>query len=252
MVSTKRRNNAGRPTYPKIVDYLTLPISHEPVEVMGYLIPKRFKAIFLVQDERSLRNWSAEWLLEFGDEGTPKVIEVTPRGLSNQYEIWINGNGVYIFKEETDSVSPRQIEILQQHYRRFVVAALQIAIQVHTYQGDGKSHKWTVMGKTRDISRKDLSLFEKEIVNRSAKRRLTPEFLKKIQREHAQEVKRAKSTGEKLKVNEILAVNHLVSVKTIESWLVKAKKISPPATKASRKVVQSKKGSVTTQRRKGK
>lgn len=230
---------------PKIVDYLTVPINDEPVEVLGYLIPKKFKSFFLVRDEGSRRNWSAEWLMEIGAEGTPKVIEVTPRGLSNQVEIWINGNGMFLFRDETDSVSPRQIEILHQHYRRFIVASLQIAIQVHTYEGDGKSHKWTVLSKTRDISRKDLSAFEKEIINRSAKRRLTPEFLKKVEREHSQEVKRVKRTGEKLKVNEILAVKYLVSVKTIESWLVKAKKISPPLTKKVGKLVPAKKKTPT-------
>ena len=211
--------------YPILVDRLTLPTNMKPAEVMGYVIPKQFRAFFMVQENKeSLRNWSVEFLIEIGDEGTPKVLEVIPRGLCNQDQLWIQDER-YFFKKEHDSVTPRQLEILQKHYRRFVVASLQIAIQVHTYKGDGTSHSWTVLSKTRNIPTQTLIAFANEMVNRTVKT-LTPEFLKKIEREHLEETRRVKLTGEKLKVNKNLSDKYLVSVKTIESWLVKAKEIS--------------------------
>jgi hypothetical protein len=208
--------------YPILGDRLTLPTNMEPAEVMGYVIPKQFRAFIMVREsEVSLRHWSVEFLIEIGEQGTPKVLEVTPRGLSDQDQLWIQDERYY-FKKEHDSVTPRQLEILYKHYRRFVVASLQIAIQVHTYKGDGTSHSWTVFSKSRNIPTQTLIAFANEMVNRTVKT-LTPEFLKKIEREHFEETRRVKLTGEKLKVNKNLSDKYLVSVK---SWLVKAKEIS--------------------------
>jgi hypothetical protein len=199
---------------------------------MGYQIPKKFKILFLIEDEDSkIRNWSLELIIEIGELGTPKVLEVTPRGLSDQDEIWLDGSGKYLFREPHDSVTPRQLEILQMNYRRFVVCALQVAIQSHTYEGDGIDHKWTFMGKSRDVPRQDLISFGKEMANLTSRTRLTNEFLKQVEREHLELKKAAKDR--KFKGNEILAQKYLVEVKTIESWLAKAKKVS--ATKAGSK-----------------
>lgn len=231
MVSRSKSNVSFDPI---IVDLFSNPIDGAPAELMGYQLPKKFQTFLLIEDESSkIRNWSLEFIIEIGELGTPKILQVTPRGLSDQDELWIDANGFYLFKKPHDSVTPRQIEILQKHYRRFVVTALQIAIQFHTYKGDGENHKWTVMSKSREISRKDLTAFGKEMTNLTSRTRLTNEFLKSIEREHL-ELKRA-SEGRKFRGNEDLAQKYLVEVKTIESWLAKAKKIS--ATKAGSKAI---------------
>ena len=223
MVEKTKKRKAT--VYPVFVDLLSFPLDFEPVELMGYQIPRKFKILFLIEDEDSkVRNWSLELKIEIGELGTPKVLEVTPRGLSDQDEIWIDGSGEYLFREPHDSVTPRQLEILQMNYRRFLVCALQVAIQTHTYQGDGINHKWTLMGKSRDVARQDLVSFGKEMTNLTSRTRLTNEFLKQIEREHS-ELKEL-SKGRRFKGNEILAERYFVQVKTIESWLVKAKKVS--------------------------
>ena len=218
--------------YPVFVDLCSFPMDFEPADLMGYQIPKKFKILFLIEDEDSkFRTWSLELIIEIGDLGTPKVLEVTPRGFSDQDEIWLDGSGEYLFRETHDSITPRQLEILQMNYRRFVVCALQVAIQTHTYQGDGINHKWTLMSKSRDVTRQDLISFGKEMTNLTSRTRLTNEFLKQVELEHS-ELKKA-SQGRKFRGNEILAQKYLVEVKTIESWLVKAKKVS--ASKAGSK-----------------
>jgi hypothetical protein len=228
--------------YPVFVDLLSFPLDSEPVEVSGYQMPRKFKTTFLIEDEDSkIRTWSLELIVEIGELGTPKILEVTPRGLSDQDEIWLDGSGEYLFKEPHDSVTPRQLEILQMNYRRFVVCALQVAIQSHTYEGDGINHKWTFMGKSRDVPRQDLISFGKEMANLTSRTRLTNEFLKQVEREHLELKKAAK--GRKFRGNEILAQNYLVEVKTIESWLAKAKKISVTKT-GSKKITQTKRKGV--------
>ena len=241
MVEKGKKRKAS--VYPVFVDLLSFPLDFEPVELMSYQIPRKFKISFLIEDEDSkVRNWSLELIIEIGELGTPKVLEVTPRGLSDQDEIWLDGSGEYLFREPHDSVTPRQLEILQMNYRRFVVCALQVAIQTHTYQGDGINHKWTLMGKSRDIPRQDLVSFGKEMTNLTSRTRLTNEFLKQIEREHLELKKAAK--GRKFRGNEILAQKYLVEVKTIESWLAKAKKVS--ATKAgSKKITEEKRKGVS-------
>ena len=230
MVEKGKKRKAS--VYPVFVDLLSFPLDFEPIELMSYQIPKKFKISFLIEDEDSkVRNWSLELIIEIGELGTPKVLEVTPRGLSDQDEIWLDGSGEYLFREPHDSVTPRQLQILQMNYRRFVVCALQVAIQTHTYQGDGINHKWTLMGKSRDVARQDLVSFGKEMTNLTSRTRLTNEFLKQIEREHSD--LKIKSNGRRFRGNEELAQKYLVEVKTIESWLAKAKKVS--ATKAGSK-----------------
>ena len=238
----EKRKTRKVSVYPVFVDLLSFPLDFEPAEVSGYQIPRKFKALFLIEDEDSkIRTWSLELVIEIGELGTPKILEVTPRGLSDQDEIWLDGSGEYLFREPHDSITPRQLEILQMNYRRFVVCALQVAIQTHTYQGDGVNHKWTVMGKSRDIARQDLISFGKEMANLTSRTRLTNEFLKQIEREHSE--LKMKSKGRRFKGNEFLAQKYLVEVKTIESWLVKAKKVSVTKTgsKATPKARKEKK-----------
>jgi len=224
-------NSAGKyqkTAYPIIVDYYTVPIKPAPTKISGYELPKQFKAFFMVQDQdqRSVRNWSVELFIEIGDEGTPTILEIIPRGLTYQDQLWTDGSGNYIYKEEHSSVLPAHLEILQKHYRRFLKLALEVAVQIHVYKGNGKTHTWTILTKNREIPIKDLSSFGKEIVNTSAKRRLTKEFLLNILKEHEQERKRAEKVGGKFKGNSNLANKYLVEVKTIESWVAKAKKVS--------------------------
>jgi hypothetical protein len=98
------------------------------------------------------------------------------------------------------------------------------------------------MGKSRDIPRQDLVSFGKEMTDLTSRTRLTNEFLKQIEREHLELKKAAK--GRKFRGNEILAQKYLVEVKTIESWLAKAKKVS--ATKAgSKKITEEKRKGVS-------
>ena len=222
-----------------LVDYISEPIDFAPIKLLEYQIPRRFKSFLLLSDENSKpRNWSVEFLFEIGVLGTPKVIQVTPRGLTDQEEIVLDGKADYIFEEDHDSVTPRQLEMLQKHFRRLVIASLQIAIQTHTYQGDGSKHKWTVMKKNRNISRENLIAFSKEMANITAKTRLTDEFLKKIEEEHS-DLKKNWKVG-RFSGNDYLATKYLVDVKTIESWLSKAKKVSAkkagskPKTKAKK------------------
>lgn len=224
----KSSSKYQKTNYPKIIDYYTVPIKPAPTKISGYELPKQFKAFFMVQDQdqRSVRNWSVEILIDIGDEGTPTILEMIPRGLTYQNQLWLDGSGNYIYREEHGSVLPVHLEILQKHYRRFLKLALEIAIQVHVYKGSGKAHSWTILTKNRDIPIKDLSSFGKEVVNTSSKRRLTKEFLSKILKEHEQERKRAEKVGGKFKGNSNLANKYLVEVKTIESWVARAKKVS--------------------------
>jgi hypothetical protein len=211
---------------PVIVDYSTFPVSAKAAKIYEYEIPKQFKSIFMVRDVNSYRNWSVEFLIEIGDQGTPTILEITPRGLSSQSEIWIDGVGKYLFKEEHNSVTASQLEIIQRHLRRFLTQSIEIATQVYTPKGNKNNYSWTISGKNRQISTDKLRELNKSVINSSAKRRLSDEFLMKISREHNLELKKAEKTGSRFRGNEHLSLKYMVSVKTIESWLVKSKKVS--------------------------
>lgn len=230
----------------KIVDVVTMPTgSLESTKLLDYEVPKEFVAHFLIRDESPLSNnssnWSVELRIQIGDLGTPMVTSISQRGLTQQDEIVIDGLGNYQVIEPHTGVSRKQIAIVEKNLRLLIDYSLSIALQTHSPVAGG----FTLLSTTRKISEKDLKRFRKEMIDRSAKTKLTPEFLSFISRIYISEVKRAEKAKDRCRTTEVIqeATGFQSSKGTVETWVSRARKegFLPPV--SYKKVSASKAGS---------
>ncbi len=230
--------------------------SPKPIEIMGYLVPETFRAFFLIEDERSQKCWSLELLVKLGDEGTPRIMEQITRGLSDQRQINISlasdGGSGWVYQLPHEGVRRQQVKTVETWFSNFLVASLEIAIQIHIYKGDGLNHAWTVFSRSRIIEIGELKAFAKEIGNLTARTRRTPEFLKEISQIYRDEEVRASKYGDRKKMSQVISDEYLVTIKTAEGWIALARKrgFLDPAPK--RKKSATKRKAVTTKQGKEK
>lgn len=232
----------------KIVDAVTMPTGTlESTKLLEYEVPKEFVAFFLIKDESPLSNndfnWSVELRIQIGDLGTPIVTSISQRGLTQQDEIVIDGLGNYQVIEPHAGVSRKQIAIVEKNLRLLIDYSLSMALQTHSPVADG----FTLLSTTRKISEKDLKRFREEMISRSAKTKLTPEFLAYISKIYISEVKRAEKAKDRCRTTEVIqeATGFQSSNKAVEVWVRRARKqgFLPPV--SYKKVSASKAGSKT-------
>lgn len=230
----------------KIVDAVTVPTGTlESTKLLEYEVPKEFVAFFLIKDESPLSNngfnWSVELRIQIGDLGTPIVTSLSQRGLTQQNQIVIDGLGNYQVIQPHAGVSRKQIAIVEKNLRLLIDYSLSIALQTHSPVAGG----FTLLSTTRKISEKDLKRFRKEMIDRSAKTKLTPEFLSYISEIYISEVKRAEKAKDRCRTTEVIqeATGFQSSKGTVEVWVSKARKegFLPPV--SYKKVSASKAGS---------
>jgi hypothetical protein len=230
----------------KIVDAVTMPTgSLESAKLLDYEVPREFVAYFLIKDESPLSNnglnWSVELRIQIGDLGTPLVTSLSQRGLTQQNEIVIDGLGNYQVIQPHAGVSRKQIAIVEKNLRLLIDYSLSIALQTHSLVAGG----FTLLSKTRKISEKDLKRFRKEMIDRSAKTKLTPEFLSYISKIYISEVKRAEKAKDRCRTTEVIqeATGFQSSKGTVEKWVSRAREegLLPPV--SYKKVSAKKAGS---------
>ena len=229
----------------KIVDAVTMPTgSLASAKLLEYEVPKEFVAYFLIKDESPLSkngfNWSVELRIQIGDLGTPIVTSISQRGLTQQDEIVIDGLGNYQVIQPHAGVSRKQIAIVEKNLSLLIDYSLSIALKTHSQVAGG----FTLHSTTRKISEKDLKRFRKEMIDRSAKTKLTPEFLSYISKIYISEVMRAEKAKDRSRTTEVIreATGFQSSNKTVEAWVSRARKegFLPPV--SYKKVSASKAG----------
>ena len=230
----------------KIVDAVTMPTGTlESAKLLEYEVPKEFVAYFLIKDESPLNNngfnWSVELRIQIGDLGTPIVTSLSQRGLTQQNQIVIDGLGNYQVIQAHAGISRKQIAIVEKNLRLLIDYSLSVALQTHSPVAGG----FTLLSTTRKISEKDLKRFRKEMIDRSAKTKLTPEFLSYISEIYISEVKRAEKAKDRCRTTEVIqeATGFQSSKGTVEAWVTRARKegFLPPV--SYKKVSASKAGS---------
>jgi hypothetical protein len=211
----------------KIVDAVTMPTgSLESAKLLEYEVPKEFVAYFLIKDESPLSNnglnWSVELRIQIGDLGTPIVTSLTQRGLTQQNEIVIDGLGNYQSIEPHSGVSRKQIALVEKNLRLLIDYSLSIALKTHSPINGG----FTLLSTNRKISERDLKRFREEMISRSAKTKLTPEFLAYISKIYISEVKRAEKAKDRCRTTEVIeeATGFQSSSKAVEAWVRRARK----------------------------
>lgn len=238
---------------PRIVASLTdLAGNEKPVPVMGYEMPETFKAFFLIEDDLSGRCWSLEILVKIGEEGTPQVLEVITRGLSDQREFRSTGISDWISEMPREGVTRQQLATVENWFTKFLSASVEIALQIHTYQGDGTKHSWTVSGGSRVLEIKELKSFGDEMRIRIGRTKRTPEFLKEVARIYKSELTRSSKAGDRPKPKERVAEEFFAGGKTAESWIALARKTGFLEPAPKRKKSATKRRAVTTKQGKEK
>ena len=231
----------------KIVDAVTMPTGElETVELLKYQVPKEIVAHFLIKDESHLNrkglNWSVELRIQIGELGTPILQSLTHRGLSMQREITIDGLGNYIITSEHSAVSRKQIGLVEKNLGNLLDQSLSLMLKAHIPADRGG---FTISSGSRKVQDKDLNMFRKEMKNRSAKTKLTPEFLLFVSKIYLGEVERAKKAGDRSRTTEVIweATGFRSDKKTVEAWVAKARRegFLPPS--VHKKVSAKKAGS---------
>jgi hypothetical protein len=237
-----------------VVDALTMPTGEmEVAQLLDYQVPREIVAYFLIEDEspsnKNGLNWSVELRIKIGSLGTPFLQSLTHRGLSIQKQLTVDGIGNYVSTAEHSAVSRKQIALVEKNLSELIDQSLSLMLESHLPTPNGG---FTVLSRARKVDQKDLLRFRKEMRNRAAKTRLTPEFLSFIAKIHREEVARSKKAGDRCRTTEVIreATGFKNDKKTVEAWVSKArregfltktdkKKVS--ATKAGRKKTTTKK-----------
>lgn len=212
----------------KIVSAVTYPVGDSTtVELWGYAVPKEFVAYFLVEDEVATKdgecwNWSVELRFRIGEFGTPRIQQITHRGLTRQKEIITDHLNNYICHTEHFGVLRKQIAYVESNLPILQDHSLVLVLHNHIPSGDGG---WTLQSDSRNFDESQLKAFRKEMRNRTAKTKLTPEFLKFVAETYANEIIRSRITGDRCTTTEAIweATGFNVSLKTVESWVAKAR-----------------------------
>jgi len=230
----------------QIVDAVTLPTgSMQTTQLLEYEVPKEFVAHFLIKDESPLNknglNWSVELRMQIGDLGTPIITSLTHRGLTQQNEIVIDGVGQYQFVETHSGVSRKQIAIIEKNLSLLIDYSLSLALETHLPVDGG----FTVLSTSRNVSEKNLKRFRKEMSDRSAKTKLTPEFLSYISEIYIAEEKRAAKAKDRCRTTEVIreATGFQSSKGAVEIWVSMARKGGYLPAKSHKKVSAKKAGS---------
>jgi len=187
-------------------------------EVRGVSIPSSFRTYFLIPDEVEIgKKWSLEFLIEVGELGTPRAIEVFPR-------VHGSTNGFADYKPIT-ALTTRHFDFIYKNFKNLLLLSCDLAV------GD----------QLRNLDLASIKEYKKDLVSRTSKRKITPEFLAEVKSKKEEFQKRLKADGSKDTSNELLADFYEVSsAKTVEAWLAKTgtKKVS--ATKAGKKATSRK------------
>ncbi len=211
-----------------VIDAVTVPLGElETVDLMDYQVPREIVAHFLIKEESPINrnglNWSVELRIKIGELGTPILKSLTHRGLSRQKEISIDAFGNYISTSEHSGVSRKQLALVEKNLGDLIDKSLSLMLASHSpATGEG----FTVLSRNRKVSEKELMRFRKEMKNRSAKTKLTPEFLSDISKIYLAEVARSKKAGDRCRTTEVIweATGFKSDKRTVEVWVSKARK----------------------------
>jgi hypothetical protein len=212
----------------RFVDALTMPTGEMDVaQLLDYQVPREIVAYFLIKDEspsnKNGLNWSVELRIRIGSLGTPNLQSLTLRGLSIQKQITVDGIGNYVSTAEHSAVSRKQIALVEKNLSELIDQSLSLMLESHLPTPDGG---FTVLSRARKVDQKDLLRFRKEMRNRGAKTRLTPEFLSFIAKIYKDEVTRSKKAGDRCRTTEVIweATGFKSDKRTVETWVSKARR----------------------------
>jgi hypothetical protein len=196
--------------------------SPQPIEVDGFYIPDKFGMRLYFS---SFKNKGVEWFvtleIEVGKDGIPRTVSANVSGDSFS----IQGNQ----RRKLTSlarVEKTHLELVAQELRR--LEALSVSIAAETWTFDLKTKKWHFyfFDNPQDVAqnRKDLKVFEKEIMNRTAYRKIDNHFQERISRLFEKAVKDGVSPY--AYIMEVIGreESRVISLKTAQRWVTTARK----------------------------
>ena len=183
-------------------------------EFRGVSLPQSFRTYFLIPDEVEVgAKWSLEFLIEVGELGTPKALEVIPRVQASR------ASGYTDYKP-ISGLSSRHFNFLYRNYKNLLLLCCDLAVNP----------------QLKNLDLETIKEYRKELIARTAKRKLDPEFLTKVRAKKKEIQKRLFEEGAKDTSNEILAdYFDATSVKTVEAWLKKEELQTVSDSKAGKK-----------------
>jgi hypothetical protein len=196
--------------------------SPQPIEVDGYYIPDKFGMRLYFS---SFKNKGAEWCatldIEVGKDGIPRTVSMSVSGDSFS----VQGNQ----RRKLTSlarVEKNHLELVAQELRR--LEALSVAIAASTWSFSPKTKQWHFyfFDNSQDLAqqRKDLKAFEKEVMNRTAYRKIDNHFQERIASLFV------KAVGDGISpykyIMDVIGreESRVISLKTAQRWVTTARK----------------------------
>ena len=208
-MDTRKRNRIARDRL-LLADYTATFTDGTPTEYLSHTLPKKFKSFFQFRDPVRNAFWSVELHIEIS-EGSAKVIEVVPRGLTYTRGL-VTDSINYLFKYPTESVSGWQLGIVKNNLTTLTAHSIALAISHFTHL-EGK--KWSLEGK--NLSELEFQEIKTELAIQK-RERFTPEKSREVLKILEEERKRAEITKTKYRGNEVLSEVFGISIKTAEKW----------------------------------
>jgi len=196
-----------------VADFAVEALEGTPTNYLTFTLPKKFKVWWQFRDLVRNGFWSVELLLEI-EEGSAKLLEITPRGLTYKEGLLIV-NKSFNYKAPTEAVAGWQLGLVKANLTDLTTHSIERLISGYTHLG-GKSWKLTGSPPTEkefQEIRAEVALKKREL--------FTPEKAEEVRKVLEQERKRAKESGTRYRGNEVLSEVFGVTVKTAEKWSAK-------------------------------
>jgi hypothetical protein len=238
----------------------TLPYPYpDPIEVFDRLLPNHFETQFLVRSLNSLKNWSVELVIKFGEAGTPYAEKITIHGLTSDDSFRFYAGRLLPFRD-LEGIQRWQSEEVFKNQTELVYESVVNAIQGLAYKGTLEN--WSIPMR---INKDELQLFQREELNSKERReirrrvqaltdrRAIPlEELKETARIYREEKKSAESAKRRQRMVQEVSIQLGITEDSAENRIKQARKkgFLEPVKKVSAKRQKVKKGKSNAKRKK--
>ena len=231
----------------------------DPIEVFDRLLPSYFETQFLVRSLNSDKNWSVEFLIKFGEAGTPYAEKITIHGLTSDTSFRFYGGRLLPFRD-LEGIQRWQSEEVFKNQTELVYESVALAIQGLAYKGT--IDDWGIPVRIKDD---ELQLFQREVLNSKESREIrrkvqaltyggsvSNEVLKETARIYREEIKNAESAKRRARPKLVVAEYFGIKDKSAEYRIQRSReeRFLEPVKKVSAKRQKVRKGKSNAKRKK--
>jgi hypothetical protein len=224
--------------------------SPQPIEVDGFYIPDKFgMRLYFSSFKKKTVEWCTTLEIEVGKDGIPRTVSMSVSG--DSFSVQDNQRRKLA---SLARVEKNHLELVAQELRRLEALSVSIAAELWTFDFETKQWVFYFFDNPQDLAqnRRDLKALEKQIMNRTAYRKIDNHFQERISSLFEKAVKDGVSPY--AYIMEVIGreESRVISLKTVQRWVTTARKNGFLRLTIKKKVSAKKVGSKTkTKAKKG-